>query len=124
MTKIIGLDVSFWQDYNGTPQQIDFNKAVTNGANFVFIRGSQNLDIDPDFEYNQYEAKKAGLLRGAYHFLDYRGSATDQARFFASLYNGRDFELPGVLDFEQHRRWPLPPRRDTIIKLELFVKMV
>ena len=56
--RTIGLDVSFWQDYNGTPQQIDFNKAYDNGARFVIVRASQDVVTDSDFNYNWHESKR------------------------------------------------------------------
>jgi GH25 family lysozyme M1 (1,4-beta-N-acetylmuramidase) len=70
--RTLGMDVSFYQDYNGSPQQIDFAKAKANGIEFVFIREGQNNFPDSDLEYNKFESKKAGLIRGFYHFMDYR----------------------------------------------------
>ena len=120
--RTIGLDVSFWQDYDGTPQQIDFDKAKSNGAHYVFIRTSQDLTTDPDFEYNYRESKKAGLLRGAYHYYDYRKPAAPQAEHFAGLLLDDRPDLPPVLDVEKHRNWPLPPRRNMLLGIEQFIE--
>jgi len=119
--RTIGLDVSFWQDYNGTPQQIDFVKTKNNGAYYVIIRASQDVYADSDWEYNWYESKKAGLLRGAYHFFDYRKAAAPQAKFFARLMIEDRAELPPALDLEKHRDWPLPPRRNMLLAIETFI---
>jgi len=79
---IKGIDVSHWQDDNSTPQQIDFNKAKKAGAEYVFIKASERMSIDGDLVYNWDNAKEAGLLRGAYHFLRWDVSGLQQARFF------------------------------------------
>ncbi|NPV77892.1 MAG: hypothetical protein HPY59_16145, partial [Anaerolineae bacterium] len=82
MERTLGIDVSFWQDNNNTPQQIDWNKAKKAGAVFAFIKASQATFTDSDFEYNWQNAKTAGILRGAYHFYDYRVSPKTQATYF------------------------------------------
>lgn len=119
--RAIGLDVSFWQDYDGTEQKIDFNKAKSNGAQFVIVKSSQDLFVDEDFEYNIISAKKAGLITGMYHFWDYRKSATDQAKYFASLCLKHKPDLPPVLDFEQRQTWPMPTPANTIRAIQIFM---
>jgi len=59
LSNVLGIDVSFYQDDNATPQQIDFQKAKSNGAGFAIIRVGQNLWVDPDFAYNWKKAKEA-----------------------------------------------------------------
>jgi lysozyme len=102
MTRTLGLDVSFYQDDDTTPQQIDFKKAKAQGAEFVIIRASQGLDTDPDLTYNIAEAKKAGLVCGAYHFIDYRIPPTEQMDHFAYVSGDADFH---ALDLEKHPYW-------------------
>ncbi|MCS7011739.1 MAG: SH3 domain-containing protein, partial [Anaerolineales bacterium] len=46
---------------------------------------------------------EAGLLRGAYHYLDYSQPGADQADYFASLLQSDPGELPPVVDYEQTR---------------------
>ena len=41
--RALGLDVSFWQDDNATPKKVNFDKAKLNGAEFVFIKASQQV---------------------------------------------------------------------------------
>ncbi len=62
--KALGIDVSLWQDNNSTPQMVDFAKAKSAGASFVFIKASQGLYLDPDFVMNWQNAGTAGILRG------------------------------------------------------------
>ena len=120
--RTLGLDVSFYQDYNGTPQQIDFEKAKANGAKFVIIRASQGLTTDPDLEYNMINAKKAGLITDMYHFWDYRISSSKQAIHFAELCSQYKPDMPPVLDFEKHRDWPLPYYASTLAGIKLFTE--
>lgn len=97
-----GADVSFYQDNNQTPQQIDFTKMVGQGASFVIVRAGQNLWIDPDFAYNWRNARVAGLPRGSYWFYDSRVSPIQQATIFASLFTNDPPELELWLDLEEH----------------------
>ncbi len=97
---VIGTDVSVWQDAASTPQQIDFVKMRTAGASFVFIKASQSTWMDQDLIYNWANANRAGILRGAYHFLTFDTSPISQADYFWSLMRGDSGELPLVVDFE------------------------
>ena len=94
---ILGIDVSKW---NGN---WDARKAKTAGATFVFIKASQATFSDPQFAANWQKAKEAGLLRGAYHYLDYTKSGLEQANYFADLLKADPGELPPVVDYEQTR---------------------
>lgn len=120
MATVQGIDVSKWQDDNTTPQQIDFNKAKRAGAYFVFIKASQDVYADPDFAYNWNAAKAAGLIRGAYHFFDYRKSPKAQADYLTSLLKNDWGELPPVLDFEKHPAWDLPTREKCLRMIKEF----
>lgn len=99
--NVTGPDVSFYQDNNNTPQQINFNQMRTAGADFVIIRAGQNTWADPDFAYNWKAAKAAGLPRGAYWFYDSRATPISQAKLFASLIVNDLPELGAWLDLEE-----------------------
>lgn len=99
-----GIDVSVWQDDNATSQKIDFNKAVSAGASFAYIKASQ-LAPDSDFVDNWKNAKDSGILRGAYHYLDWRESELTQAYRFVSMLKNDHGELPPMADFEMK---PMP----------------
>ncbi len=94
---ILGIDISKW-DGNW-----DASKAKQAGATFVFIKASQATFADPQFQANWQKAKDAGLIRGAYHYLDYTKSGVDQANFFADLLKNDPGELPPVIDYELRR---------------------
>jgi len=124
MTRTPGIDVSAWQDDNSTPQQIDWRTAKAAGAQFAFIKASQGAFTDQDFAYNWRAAKAAGVLRGAYHFLDYRMSASKQAQYFIGLLAGDAGELPPAVDVETVSGWPLPPAADLIEMIRVFLTTV
>lgn len=104
--NVAGADVSFYQDNNLTPQQIDFSKMVGQNASFVIIRGGQNVWIDPDFSYNWQKAREAGLPRGSYWFYDSRISPERQAELFASLFSSDKPELRLWVDLEENYGGP------------------
>jgi lysozyme len=120
MTYTRGIDISHWQDNNSTPQRVDFAKAKAAGAEFVFIKASQNAFPDEDFAHNWRAAKDAGLLRGAYHFYDYRFRADKQAEYLWSLIQDDPGELPPVLDVEPY--WsPVPGRLGWLSGINAFL---
>jgi lysozyme len=94
---ILGIDISKW-DGNW-----DAAKAKQAGATFAFIKASQATFTDPQFLANWKKAKEAGLLRGAYHYLDYTKPGIDQANYFADLLKDDPGELPPVIDYELRR---------------------
>ncbi len=118
MSRTIGLDVSFWQDYNGTPLQIDFKKAYAYGARFAFTKLSQGLRADEDVDYNCIQAAIAKLLVGGYHFVDYRKRADEQIDFAISLYKKYGLTLGLALDVEKYPRstWGIFPNRSNWLK--------
>ncbi|HXF84414.1 MAG TPA: SH3 domain-containing protein [Anaerolineales bacterium] len=100
MRKIIGPDVSFYQDDPNTPKGIDFVR-MRQVADFVIIRAGQNLWEDRDFKVNWRRAKEAGLPRGSYWFYDSRADPKQQAELWVSLLDGDFGELPLFLDLEE-----------------------
>ncbi len=119
---VLGIDVSRWQDNDSTPQMMDFAKAKNAGANFAFIKASQATWKDRDFAMNWQNAKDARLPRGAYHFMDWTTSASNQARYFASVLAEDRGELPPVADFEL--RTGVPARAKATEELYAFVSGV
>ncbi len=100
MAKVIGPDVSFYQDDNTTPAGIDFIKMKTQ-ADFVIIRVGQNEWIDSDFHTNWAAAKKAGLPRGSYWFYDSRVEPKRQAELWRDALGDDLGELPLCVDLEE-----------------------
>lgn len=104
--SVSGPDVSFYQDNNSTPQQINFNQMRSAGADFVIIRAGQNEWTDPDFAFNWQAAKSAGLPRGSYWFYDSRVSPITQAKKFVTLLANDKPECGAWLDLEESYNGP------------------
>lgn len=99
-----GIDVSHHQGV------IDWTKVAAAGVSFAFIKATQN-SMDPQFLANVNGAKAAGLLVGAYHYMDDSVTTMDKARAAAqTFYKGIQaaggqgvFDLPFVLDYESNK---------------------
>lgn len=98
----IGIDVSRYQG------AIDFERVKAAGVDFVLLRSSigdasdTTTGEDIRFAVNFREAKKAGLMVGAYHYLlgEDVEDAISEARFFVKTLAPYDPDFPAVLDFE------------------------
>jgi lysozyme len=91
-----GIDVSHYQ---GT---IDFAKVAAAGKKFVIVKATESTGyIDPSFAGYWADIKKAGMIRGAYHFFRANVDATAQANYFVNTVGqlGAD-DLPPMLDLE------------------------
>jgi lysozyme len=113
MDRATGIDISHW---NG---KIDFAKAKSSGAEFVYIKSSQACWTDDTWVRNWQAAKAAGILRGAYHYLDFTRPALDQAKYFAALLKMDPGELPAMLDFEEDPNGLLRPDVTRIIRTQM-----
>ncbi|OMF32308.1 GH25 family lysozyme [Paenibacillus peoriae] len=98
-----GIDVSRYQG------KIDWKAVKADGISFAFIKASQGqLYVDPTFITNAKGAKTAGVLLGAYHFLDATSvdAAKAEARHFADVLDqvggAKALELPAVMDYENN----------------------
>jgi lysozyme len=91
-----GVDVSRYQldvDWNVLKQEA--------GVQFAFIKATEGSSYqDPYFDYNWATARKAGVLRGAYHFYRAEQSPLWQAKQFIKTVKLRKGDLPPVLDVE------------------------
>ena len=96
-----GIDVSHHQG------AIDW-ELLRNSANidgnpvaFAFIKATEGSDIvDSRFKTNFAEARKYGIMRGAYHFYRTTTSAKQQAEHFIRNVELLPGDLPPVLDVE------------------------
>jgi lysozyme len=92
---IQGIDVSYWQG------DIDWDAAREAGVRFTFIKATEGGDhLDPKFLENWYAAKRAGIARGAYHFIYWCRPANEQALWFILNVPAESDALPPVLDLE------------------------
>ena len=73
-----GPDVSKYQHPRGVP--IDWARVKRSGQTFAFIKATGGSDrTDPWFAREWAAAKRAGMIRGAYHYADPSHSAEAQA---------------------------------------------
>ncbi len=100
MGGVRGIDISHYQ------KKIDWlvlKKAFIQEApvDFVFIKATEGKDeFDEYFNYNFANARKYGIIRGAYHFFSSQSSGYEQARFFCEKVKLMENDLPPVLDIE------------------------
>jgi GH25 family lysozyme M1 (1,4-beta-N-acetylmuramidase) len=97
---IKGPDVSFYQGNPKDGLYVNFQKMKDYGVNFVIFKAGQLTWADPAFAYNWKEAKRVGLLRASYWFLDYRDSGANQVRRYWEMMKDDPGEGPLIVDFE------------------------
>ena len=98
---IHGIDVSRYQQRISweAVQQMEV-EAIRLG--FVFIKATEGTrNTDPFFKRNWERSKKAGLVRGAYHFFITRRDGAEQAKNFVRAVTLESGDLPPVLDVEK-----------------------
>jgi lysozyme len=101
-----GIDVSKWQG------DIDWRKVQAAGVQFAYIKATEGGDhIDPKFHQNWRGAKRAGVLRGAYHFVYWCRPAHEQALWFVLNVPSDPDALPPVLDVEWNAHSKTCPSR-------------
>ncbi len=93
-----GVDVAHYQG------NIDFKKVAADGITFVIAKATQN-GMDKKFLQNIAGARAAGLLTGAYHYLDEKVTTVAlakeaAAKFAAAIRQAGGVDLPPVLDYE------------------------
>ena len=113
---IQGIDVSYWQG------DIDWRQVRAAGVQFAYIKATEGGDhIDPMFLRNWHAAKRAGLARGAYHFIYWCRYASEQAAWFVRNVPRDPDALPPVLDLEWHTHSKTCPGK---ISRELALKKI
>lgn len=97
MTKVFGIDVSFWQG------NFNFLQAAREGVKFAILRGAYNLNKDTKFEEYYNNARAAGLNVGVYHYTmaTTPAEAIEEAKFLLeNVLKNKKFELPIYFDIE------------------------
>lgn len=93
---IKGVDISHWQGV------VDFKKLVKDGNQFCIAKATDGLGgVDPMFNRNRIEAKKAGLIFGAYHWFHPSQDILKQVGHYVNVIGKRQpGELPPTIDWE------------------------
>ncbi|SEP51033.1 lysozyme [Methylobacterium sp. ap11] len=103
---IQGIDVSKWQG------PIDWTSVKGAGTQFAYIKATEGGDhIDDRFRENWDGAGRAGVPRGAYHFVFWCRSAKDQMDWFKRNVPNDPTALPPVLDVEWNGHSQLCPKK-------------
>lgn len=98
-----GIDVSRYQD------RVDWERVANMHIDdvrisFAFIKATEGTWMtDPLFADNWKGARKAGIMRGAYHYFLPDLSPRAQARHFFKTVKLRSGDLPPVVDVEESR---------------------
>lgn len=101
---IHGIDVS---RHNGSINwdEVSSHTRVDGKLQFAIIKATEGGDlIDPNFETNWAEAKKHGLVRGAYHFFATSTDPHTQAINYLATVKHESGDFVPVLDFENDGR--------------------
>src|SRR5262245_25778744 len=106
-----GLDISHHQDLG-----LDLAQCRREGIEFVFIKATEGSSfIDPDFGANLAEARAAGLLVAAYHYV--RSNATAAAQV-ANVQRAVPKDVPVIPDVEANSGG-IGLVRDVVVRLRL-----
>jgi GH25 family lysozyme M1 (1,4-beta-N-acetylmuramidase) len=96
---VLGIDISSYQG------KLKWSTWTKKDRDFAYIKATEGTSYkNPYFSAQYGGAKKAGVIRGAYHFANPAGQAGyKQARYFVKHGGGWSADgktLPGVLDIE------------------------
>ncbi len=121
--QVHGVDVARFQN------QINWRQLRKAGVQFAFIKATEGGDLlDPMFADNWRGSRKAGVLRGAYHFYYFCTPPEVQAAWFIrNVPRGRG-DLPPVLDMEWNPFSPTckrrPPAQEVQREMKIFLSIL
>lgn len=120
---IQGVDISRYQG------SIDFPALRAAGTHFAFIKATEGVDyVDPNFAGNWRAAKAAGLPRGAYHFMFWCRTASEQARWFEKNVPADPDALPPILDVEWNNHSQLCTKKltpdEALAKVQVMLQLL
>ena len=115
----IGVDVSSYQ------ANINMNKLKEQNIQFIYIKATEGSKAqDNTFEKNWDNAKKAGLLSGAYHFFSFDSEGKTQAENFINTVddNMKGRLIPAVdVEYYGDKKENPPKKEDVVRELKVFV---
>jgi lysozyme len=101
-----GIDISKYQG------DIDWRRVRDAGIRFAWLKVSEGGDhVDHRFYENWEAAARAGIPRGAYHFMYWCRTASEQAVWFTQAVPQDSSQLPPVLDLEWNHTSPSCPNK-------------
>lgn len=91
-----GIDISKWQ------KGFNFDKAKTEGVEFVILRGAYSTSKDTCFDDFYKQCKTKGLPVGVYHYSMAKSvaEAKKEAEKMLDILKGKQFEYPIYIDVE------------------------
>jgi lysozyme len=94
-----GIDISHWQ---GT---VNWDAIAAGGIAFAYMKATEGTGYTDDtFARNWSEARRVGVLRGAYHYFRPEMDAAAQAdRFLSAMGTSAPGDLPPMIDVEETR---------------------
>ncbi len=99
--SVHGIDVSRYQltiDWD----EVAKAKEGKHQIRFAFMKATQGIQLtDTTFKRNWVESKRAGIVRGAYHYFEPSKDARQQANYFLSRVKLEKGDLPPMLDVEE-----------------------
>lgn len=117
--SIHGIDVSHHQG------KINWEKVANaeidkEPISFVFIKATEGKShLDDNFNDNFYNARRQGLVRGAYHFFSPNVSGLEQAEYYLHQVHLDEGDMPPVLDIEEvGKKTPAQIRKEAITWLK------
>jgi lysozyme len=111
--SIHGIDVSKFQK-NINWSAVEQMQVDRIHISFAFIKATEGITRqDASFKTNWQKAKKAGIVRGAYHFFYSTRDPLKQVINFQNVVQLESGDLPPVLDIEVHNNQPAAVIRST-----------
>ena len=92
----LGIDISKWQ------KGFDFDKAKSEGVEFIILRGAYSNSKDSCFDGFYKSCKDRGIPVGVYHYSMAKSvmDAKKEAELMLDILKGKQFEYPIYLDVE------------------------
>lgn len=111
-----GIDLSH---HNG---RINYDEL--DSLDFVFLKVTEGISVtDRNFSKHYRAFREKGMAVGVYHFFRFDVDGKEQARHFLNHLEGKEFQIPLVVDVEQENN-SYVSREKVIARLRAFVKEV
>lgn len=111
-----GIDLSH---HNG---RINYDEL--DSLDFVFLKVTEGISVtDRDFSKHYRAFREKDMAVGVYHFFRFDVDGKQQARHFLNHLEGKEFQIPLVVDVEQENN-PYVSREKVIARLRAFLKEV